>query len=76
MDEDTCMVDIAKFFLDFTIDESCGKCTACRIGMKRLHELLDKITSGKGEMEDLDPPGRAGCTHSVQFAVRVGSDCS
>lgn len=53
MDEDTCMVDIAKFFLDFTIDESCGKCTACRIGMKRLHELLDKITSGKGEMEDL-----------------------
>lgn len=48
------MVDIAKFFLEFTIDESCGKCTACRIGMKRLWEILDKITSGNGEMEDLD----------------------
>ncbi|MBP3941895.1 MAG: NADH-quinone oxidoreductase subunit NuoF [Christensenellaceae bacterium] len=54
MDEETCMVDIAKFFLEFTIDESCGKCTACRIGMKRLLEILDKITSGNGEMEDLD----------------------
>ncbi len=54
MDEDSCMVDIAKFFLEFTIDESCGKCTACRIGMKRLWEILDKITSGNGEMEDLD----------------------
>ena len=48
------MVDIAQFFLEFTIDESCGKCTACRIGMKRLWEILDKITSGNGEMEDLD----------------------
>ncbi len=54
MDEDTCMVDIAKFFLDFTVDESCGKCTPCRVGTKRLLELLDKITSGKGEPEDLD----------------------
>lgn len=54
MDEDNCMVDIAKFFLEFTVDESCGKCTPCRIGTKRLYEILDKITKGKGTMEDLD----------------------
>ncbi|HHV09491.1 MAG TPA: NADH-quinone oxidoreductase subunit NuoF [Clostridiales bacterium] len=54
MDEDNCMVDIAKFFLEFTVDESCGKCTPCRIGTKRLHEILDKITNGQGTMEDLD----------------------
>jgi len=54
MDEDNCMVDIAKFFLEFTVDESCGKCIPCRIGTKRLYEMLDKITSGKGEMEDID----------------------
>lgn len=54
MDEDTCMVDIAKFFLQFTVDESCGKCTPCRVGIKRLLEKLDKITSGNGEMSDLD----------------------
>ena len=54
MDEDNCMVDIAKFFLDFTVDESCGKCTPCRIGTKRLREMLDKITDGKATMEDLD----------------------
>ena len=54
MDEDSCMVDIAKFFLEFTVDESCGKCTPCRIGTKRLYEILDKITNGNGEMEDLD----------------------
>ena len=54
MDEDNCMVDIARFFLDFTVDESCGKCTPCRVGTKRLLELLDKIISGNGEMEDLD----------------------
>ncbi|MEG0090399.1 MAG: NADH-quinone oxidoreductase subunit NuoF [Oscillospiraceae bacterium] len=53
MDEDTCMVDIAKFFLEFTVEESCGKCTPCRVGTKRLLELLEKITSGNGEMEDL-----------------------
>ncbi len=53
MDEDDCMVDIAKFFLEFTVDESCGKCAPCRIGTKRLLELLNKITSGNGEMEDL-----------------------
>ncbi|MCI8589482.1 MAG: NADH-quinone oxidoreductase subunit NuoF [Clostridiales bacterium] len=54
MDEDTCMVDIARFFLDFTVDESCGKCTPCRIGTKRLLEILDKIIEGNGELEDLD----------------------
>lgn len=54
MDEDNCMVDIAKFFLEFTVDESCGKCTACRVGTKRLYEILCKITEGNGKMEDLD----------------------
>lgn len=54
MDETTCMVDIAKFFLEFTVDESCGKCTPCRIGTRRLLELLEKITSGNGEMEDIE----------------------
>lgn len=54
MDEDNCMVDIARFFLDFTVDESCGKCPPCRIGTKRMLEILDKITSGKGEPEDID----------------------
>lgn len=54
MDEDNCMVDIAKFFLQFTVDESCGKCTPCRIGTKRLYEMLEKITSGNATMEDLD----------------------
>ncbi len=54
MDEDNCMVDIAKFFLEFTVDESCGKCTPCRIGTKRMHEILDKITKGKGTLEDID----------------------
>ena len=54
MDEDNCMVDIAKFFLEFTVDESCGKCSPCRIGTKRLYEILDKITTGKGTLEDID----------------------
>lgn len=54
MDEDDCMVSVAKFYLDFTVEESCGKCTPCRVGNKRLHELLDKITEGKGTMEDLE----------------------
>ena len=54
MDEDDCMVDIAKFFLKFTVDESCGKCTPCRVGTRRLLEILEKITSGKGTMEDLE----------------------
>ena len=54
MDETSCMVSIAKFYLDFTVEESCGKCTPCRIGNKRLYEILDKITQGKGTMDDLD----------------------
>ena len=54
MDEDTCMVDIAKFFLEFTVDESCGKCAPCRIGTRRMLEILEKITKGQGTMEDLD----------------------
>ena len=54
MDEDNCMVDIAKFFLEFTVDESCGKCTPCRIGTKRLYELIDKITKGDATIEDIE----------------------
>ncbi len=54
MDEDNCMVDIAKFFLEFTVDESCGKCTPCRIGNRRLLEYLEKITNGTATMQDLD----------------------
>lgn len=54
LDEDTCMVDISKFYLEFTVDESCGKCTPCRVGTKRLLQLLNKITRGEGTLEDLD----------------------
>ncbi len=54
MDEDNCMVSVAQFFLEFTVEESCGKCAPCRVGNKRLHELLHQITEGKGKMEDLD----------------------
>ena len=54
MDEDNCMVDMAKFFLEFTVDESCGKCTPCRVGTKRLLEMLDNITTGKANLEDID----------------------
>ena len=54
MDEDDCMVSVAKFYLDFTVEESCGKCSPCRIGNKRLYEILEKITEGKGTLEDLD----------------------
>lgn len=54
MDEDSCMVDIAKFFLSFTVEESCGKCTPCRIGVKRLYEMVDRITEGQAEVEDLE----------------------
>ncbi len=54
MDDTTCMVDIAKFFLEFTVDESCGKCTPCRVGTRRLLEILNKITSGNGTLEDID----------------------
>ncbi|MBR4219143.1 MAG: NADH-quinone oxidoreductase subunit NuoF [Bacteroidales bacterium] len=54
MDETSCMVSVAKFYLDFTVEESCGKCSPCRIGNKRLHEILTKITDGNGTMQDLD----------------------
>jgi len=54
MDEDDCMVSIAKFYLEFTLEESCGKCTPCRIGNKRLHEILDKITKGEGTLDDIE----------------------
>lgn len=54
MDEDNCMVDIAKFFLEFTVDESCGKCPPCRIGTKRMYEILDRITKGQGEDGDIE----------------------
>ncbi|MDR1848292.1 MAG: 4Fe-4S binding protein [Bacteroidales bacterium] len=54
MDDTSCMVSIAKFYLEFTVEESCGKCTPCRVGNKRLHEILEKITKGNGTMEDLD----------------------
>ncbi|HRV90457.1 MAG TPA: NADH-ubiquinone oxidoreductase-F iron-sulfur binding region domain-containing protein, partial [Prolixibacteraceae bacterium] len=54
MDEDDCMVAIAKFYLGFTVEESCGKCAPCRIGNKRLYEILERITEGKGTMEDID----------------------
>jgi len=54
MDETKCMVNLAKFYLGFTVDESCGKCNPCRIGTKRMLEILEKITEGKGELEDLE----------------------
>ncbi|MEN8904788.1 MAG: NADH-quinone oxidoreductase subunit NuoF [Clostridiales bacterium] len=54
LDEDDCMVNIAKYYLEFTMDESCGKCTACRIGNKRIHEILSKVTSGRASMNDLE----------------------
>ena len=54
LDDSTCMVNMAKFYLEFTVDESCGKCTPCRIGTKRMLEILQKIVDGKGEMEDLE----------------------
>ncbi|MGB4730018.1 MAG: NADH-ubiquinone oxidoreductase-F iron-sulfur binding region domain-containing protein, partial [Candidatus Hydrothermia bacterium] len=54
LDEDTCMVNFAKFFLDFTKEESCGQCAPCRIGLKHLYDILDRITKGEGEMEDLE----------------------
>ena len=69
MDEDNCMVDIAKFFLEFTVDESCGKCTPCRIGTKRLYEILDKITKGQGTMEDLDR------LEELSQSIKEGSLC-
>lgn len=70
MDEDTCMVDVARFYLDFTRDESCGKCVPCRIGTKRLLELLDKITAGQGSLEDLDK------LETLSIQIRNSSLCA
>jgi NADH:ubiquinone oxidoreductase subunit F (NADH-binding) len=60
MDETACMVDVAKFFMDFTRDESCGKCIPCRVGTTQLHGLLERISEGKGRMEDLETLERLG----------------
>lgn len=70
MDEDTCMVDIAKFFLEFTVEESCGKCAPCRIGTTRMLEMLEKITSGNGTMDDLDNLER------IAVSIKEGSLCA
>jgi NADH:ubiquinone oxidoreductase subunit F (NADH-binding)/(2Fe-2S) ferredoxin/Pyruvate/2-oxoacid:ferredoxin oxidoreductase delta subunit len=69
MDEETCMVDIARFFMEFTQDESCGKCTPCRIGTKRLLEILQRICNGKGKLEDIDT------LESLCQQIRVASLC-
>ncbi len=69
MDEDNCMVDIARFFLDFTVDESCGKCTPCREGTKRMLEILDKITEGHGTKADLDK------LESLAYAIKESALC-
>ncbi len=70
MDEDTCMVDIAKFFLEFTVDESCGKCAPCRIGTRRMLEILEKITDGRGQPEDLPE------LEHLATAIKEGSLCA
>jgi len=69
MDEDTCMVDIARFYLDFTQDESCGKCTPCRVGTKRMLEILERITRGRGEEEDLER------LYQLSMLLKNGSLC-
>ncbi len=69
MDSDTCMVDVAKFFLDFTVKESCGKCTFCRLGTKRMWEILDKITKGEGTLKDIEK------LESLAYEVKAGSLC-
>ncbi len=70
MDEDNCMVDVARFFLDFTVDESCGKCTPCREGTKRMLEILDRICEGKGSLEDLDK--LQALSHSIKDSALCG----
>ncbi len=70
MDEDTCMVDIARFFLEFTVDESCGKCAPCRIGTKRMYEILSRITDGVGTLEDIEQLER------IAVSIKEGSLCA
>ena len=69
MDEDNCMVDVAKFYMEFICDESCGKCSPCRIGTKRILEMLTKITEGKGTLEDLEE------LKNLAEVVKAGSLC-
>lgn len=69
MDEDNCMVDVAKFFLDFTVDESCGKCTPCRVGTKRMLEILERITEGKGQPGDIEK------LEALGESIKAGSLC-
>ena len=69
MDEESCMVDIAKFFLEFTVDESCGKCPPCRIGTKRMYEIFEKITEGKGTPEDIE------ILEELSFVIQNGALC-
>ena len=70
MDEDNCMVDVAKFYMEFICDESCGKCSPCRIGTKRLLEILNKITDGKATMKDLDE------LEELSYTIKTGSLCA
>ena len=70
MDEDNCMVDVAKFYMDFICDESCGKCSPCRIGTKRILEYLTKICDGKGTMEDFDQ------LEQLATTIKTGSLCA
>ena len=72
MDEDTCMVDLAKFFLEFTVDESCGKCSPCRIGTRRMLEILTRITEGNGTLEDLDELEEIGATLKTNSLCALG----
>jgi NADH:ubiquinone oxidoreductase subunit F (NADH-binding) len=73
MDEDTCMVDVAKYFLNFTVDESCGKCIPCRIGTKRAYEILDKITKGEAVIEDLKIFTRSFLSYKKYFFLWIRS---
>ena len=74
MDEDNCMVDVAKFYMEFICDESCGKCTPCRIGTKRMLEILTRITEGKGTMRDLDELDELAKTVKANSLLRTGAD--
>ena len=76
MDETDNMVKIAKFYLEFTMDESCGRCTPCRIGTKRMYEMLNKITSGKGTMADLDALKQLAYMVKGRFTMRSWTNCS
>jgi len=70
MDEDDCVVDVAKFYMEFCVDESCGKCSPCRIGTRQIHAILDKISKGKGELSDLDK------LEEIGFAMQKASLCA